>query len=276
MGDLQSSDFQRYQVTLAALGKINPTTKILAIRFKRQGMAFHMRLVTCEDHTQTKAFGEQPPAARAATLASALSCGKGTIAGKVHKGGSVPRAAILTSMRRSGPFFAPEPAQATVTRADPPTSPQARRSSSTMTQAAPQHVAFAAEEPDAAELTSAPRAHRSPAKGFTTENPAALTSAPHQASQVHTPKFTPQSSHPKPCSHPPIASVYPRSRSPVSGPARKSGCFLFAPARHWPAAALNITSPLSKRRTLCQRQFQRRADRQVIRRLARKRTVMRA
>lgn len=187
MGDLQSSDFQRYQVTLAALGKINPTTKILAIRFKRQGMAFHMRLVTCEDHTQTKAFGEQPPAARAATLASALTCGKGMIAGKVHKGVSVPRAAILTSMRRSGPFFAPAPAQATVTRADPPTSPQARRSSSTMTQASPQHVAFAAEEPDAAELTSAPRAHRSPAKGFTTENPAALTSAPHQASQVHTP-----------------------------------------------------------------------------------------
>lgn len=192
---------------------------------------------------------------------------EGMIPGKAHKGISVPRAAILTIVRLPGPFFAPAPARATGTRADPPISPQARRSSSTMTQAAPQHLAFAVEEPDAAELTSAPRAHRSPAKRFTTENPAAFTSAPSPGIA---------SSHPKPCSHLPITSVYPRSRSPVPGPARKSGCFLFAPARHLPAAALDITCPLSKRRTLCHRQFQRRADRQVIRRLARKRTVMRA
>lgn len=109
------------------------------------------------------------------------------IPGKAHKGISVPRAAILTIVRLPGPFFAPARARATGTRADPPTSPQARRSSSTMTQAAPQHLAFAVEEPGAAELTSAPRAHRRPARRFTTENPAAFTSAPHQASQVHTP-----------------------------------------------------------------------------------------
>ncbi|MCC5967922.1 MAG: hypothetical protein JJU24_17540 [Natronohydrobacter sp.] len=73
MGDLQSSDFRRYQVTLAALGKVNPTTKIMAIRFKPQEMVSHMPLVTCEDHTQTNAFGEQTPAPRAVALAGARS-----------------------------------------------------------------------------------------------------------------------------------------------------------------------------------------------------------